>query len=106
MFVYSFFCNLPIFTATSWGFMKMSTQHTIGFLVLLLLSHWGFAQKAKGNLFIIGGGKRPDALMQQLLETATAARLYCCVTNGKQRTQQRFLLPCQTVYLSCSLLHC
>ncbi|HRI27928.1 MAG TPA: cyanophycinase [Chitinophagales bacterium] len=50
--------------------MKINTQHTIGFGVLLLLSHWIFAQKSKGNLFIIGGGKRPDALMQQLLETA------------------------------------
>ncbi|RZJ79641.1 MAG: cyanophycinase [Flavobacterium sp.] len=40
---------------------------TIAYLVLTVFAQ---AQNAKGSLFIIGGGERPDALMQQMLNTA------------------------------------
>lgn len=42
------------------------------FLILICFAFaiTAHAQNAKGNLFIIGGGDRPDALMQQMLNTA------------------------------------
>jgi cyanophycinase len=36
-------------------------------LLILLISSFNYAQKPKGKLFIIGGGNRSDALMNQLL---------------------------------------
>lgn len=39
-------------------------------IACLVLTVFAQAQNAKGSLFIIGGGERPDALMQQMLSTA------------------------------------
>ncbi|MBE9462239.1 cyanophycinase [Dyadobacter subterraneus] len=40
------------------------------FSILTFFSGVGFAQVAKGNLFIIGGGDRPASLMQEMVATS------------------------------------